>query len=171
MRAGEWTALAGAVGLFMVLFFNWFGITGRPPLGTSGGGQVVRYADPHLHRTGWASLGWLMVILLCIAVFGGLAITYMTLRRSAPAWPVGAAVLTALVGGIVFLVLLVRVLTQPGLGAGLPSSVVTIQWPAYLGLAFAALIPAGAWNALRDERTEAPESAYTPPPARPVAGT
>jgi hypothetical protein len=93
-------------------------------------------------------------------------------RRTSPAWPVGGSVLTSAVGWITFLVLLIRVATQPDLGiAGLPNAAVTVELPAYLGLVCAAAIPLGAWLALRDERTDAPESAYTPPPPRPVPGT
>ena len=76
-----------------------------------------------------------------------------------------------MVGGLTFLILLVRVLTQPGLGASLPNRLVLVEAPAYVGLLFTGLIPVGAWLALRDERLDAPESAYTPPPARPVPGT
>jgi hypothetical protein len=161
LRAGELLAGAGAVGLLLVLCLNWFSLD-RPPglhlIGT-------------LHTTGWTSLGWLLVAMLTIVAFGGLSIAYMTLRRTSPAWPVGAAVLTVAVGGLTFLILLVRVLTQPGLGAGLPNAMVLVEVPAYVGLLFTALIPLGAWLALRDERLHAPESAYTPPPARPVPGT
>jgi hypothetical protein len=161
LRTGELVALAGAVGLLVTLFFDWFGVdlpAGRHVLGS-------------VHQSGWAGLGWFLDILLCIQIFGGLAITYMTLKRSTPAWPVGAAVLSVSAGGLIFLILLVRVLTQPGLGADLPNALVSVELPAYLGLLFSALIPAGAWIVLRDERLDAPESAYTPPPARPVPGT
>jgi hypothetical protein len=161
LRAGELLAGAGAVGLVLVMSLNWFSFdrpAGLHLIGT-------------LHTTGWASLGWLLVALLAIVCFGGLSITYMTLRRTSPAWPVGAAVLTVAVGGLTFLILLMRVLTQPGLGGGLPNRMVLVEVPAYLGLLFTALIPLGAWLALRDERVDAPESAYTPPPARPVPGT
>jgi len=169
LRTGELLAFAGAVGLLITLFFDWFGLdlgSVRLPAGVQ-----VAVNGNGLHQTGWASLGWFMVLLLCIQIFGGLAITYMTLRRSTPAWPVGAAVLSISLGGLIFLILLVRVLTQPGLGGDLPNALVSVELPAYLGLLFSALIPAGAWIVLRDERTEAPESAYTPPPARPVPGT
>jgi hypothetical protein len=152
LRVGEWTAVVGSVGLLIMLFLDWFS------------------AGP-LARSGWGSLGWFLDALLVLVIFGGLSITYMTLRRTSPAWPVGAAVLTALVGGVTFLVLLVRVVTQPALGADLPNHLVSVELAAYVGLLFAALIPVGAWLTLRDERLDAPESAYTPPPARAVPGT
>jgi hypothetical protein len=156
LRTGELLAGGAAVGLVVVLFLNWFGADPTPA---------------HLHRSGWGSLGWLMVALLVVVAGGGLSIAYMTLRRTSPAWPVAAQVLTVAVGAVVFLALLIVVLTQPGLGAGLSNAHVIVEVPAYLGLLFTALIPAGAWLALRDERLDAPESVVTPPPARPIPGT
>jgi hypothetical protein len=161
LRTGEWLAAAGAVGLLIDLFLNWFSVD-RPP-----GLHVIG----SLNTTGWSSLGWFLVALLVLVAVGGLSIAYMTLRRTSPAWPMVTSVLTALVGGVTFLILLVRVLTQPGLGADLPNALVIVEVPAYLGLLFAALVPIGAWVALADERLGAPESAYEPPPARPVPGT
>jgi hypothetical protein len=43
-----------------------------------------------------------------------------------------------------------------------------VQAGGYLGLAALALIVAGAWRAIADERTGAPETAYAPPPPRPA---
>lgn len=168
MRPGEWVAGAGSAGLLVVMFLNWFGVDGRAagwkayaPLGSHG-----------VHQSGWGSLGWPVDLLVCVAIFGGLALSYMTVKRASPAFPIGAAVLTWALGSLIFLVLLLRVLLQPSLGAGLPNAAVTVQLPAYLGLLFAGLIPLGGFLSLRDERTDSAEArAYTPPPARPVPGT
>jgi hypothetical protein len=163
LRTGEWLASLASVALFVVLFLNWFGLEG---------GTAAQAASVGVHTTGWATLGWFVDLLLALTIFGGLAFAYATMRRTSPAWAVSGAVLTSVVGWITFLVLLVRVLTQPNLGVdGLPNSAVTVQLPAYLGLVLAAAIPLGAWLAMHDERTDAPESAYTPPPPRPVPGS
>jgi hypothetical protein len=166
LRVGEWLAAVGAVGLLVTLCLDWFSADAA-----KAGWKAYAPLAATLHTTGWASLGWLLVALLVLVAVGGLSIAYMTVRRTSPAWPMVASVLTGLIGTLTFLILLLRVLTQPGLGAGLPNALVTVELPAYLGLLFAALIPAGAWIALADERLGAPESAYTPPPARPVPGT
>jgi hypothetical protein len=111
-------------------------------------------------------------VLLCVAIFGGAVLSYMTVKRASPAWPVGAGVLTWLVGSLIFLILLIRVALQPGLGAGLSNEPVLVEAPAYLGLLFALLIPLGGFLSLRDERTDSPEArAYMPPPARTAPGT
>jgi hypothetical protein len=147
VRVGEWVAAIGAVGLFITLFFEWFA---EGPASVSLG-------------SGWSTLGWLMDVLLCISILGGLSLAYMTLKRTAPAWPMGAGILTWTVGGLIWLVLLVRVtIAQPG-----PDALVAVQAPAYLGLFFALVIPVGGFLSIKDERTHTREAlAYTPPTPR-----
>jgi hypothetical protein len=169
MRVGEWVAAAGAAGLFVLMFFGWFDVS-LIRAGDSGGTpaqeELLRFSAGSL--SGWSTLGWFMDVLVCVAIFGGLALSYMTVRRASPAWPVGAAVLTWTLGSLIFLVLLVRVtIAQPGVDA-----VFRVQWPGYLGLACAALIPAGGFLSLRDERTNSAEARdYLAPPARTAPGT
>jgi hypothetical protein len=160
MRAGEWVAAVGAVGLLILMFFDWFA------LDLSGFG--VRQDSYEGGGSGWGTLGWFMDFLVCVLIFGGLALSYMTVRRASPAWPVGAAVLTWIVGSLIFLTLLVRVtIAQPSV-----DELVAVQWPAYLGLLCAALIPAGGFLSIRDERTHSAEARdYMPPPARSIPGT
>jgi hypothetical protein len=68
-------------------------------------------------------------------------------------------------------VLVVRVIDQPGLGHDVPNELISVRAPAYLGLLSAAALAAGAWRSIGDERTDAPESAYEPPPPRPAPPT
>jgi hypothetical protein len=158
MRVGEWVAGAGAVALLVLMFFDWFAL------------RSVN--DVHIFvvgsLSGWSTLGRLMDVLVGVLILGGLALSYMTVKRASPAWPVGAGVLTWILGSVIFLVLLVRVtIAQPG-----PDAFLDVQVPAYLGLVAAALIPLGAFLSIRDERTASPEAlAYTPPPPRSVPGT
>ena len=80
--------------------------------------------------------------------------------------------LTWIVGSLIFVVLVVRVALQPGLGLGLPNRPVLVEAPAYAGLLFALLIPVGGFLSLSVERTDTAEArAFTPPPARPAPGT
>lgn len=164
MRAGEGLALVGAVALLVLMFFDWFGAHAEPdPPNT-----ITVWIGETVSLSGWGSLGWFMDLLVGVLIFGGLALTYMTVKRASPAWPVGAAILTWTAGSLIFLVLLVRVtIAQP-----YADEVVDVTLPAYLGLVAAALIPLGAFLALRDERTHSAEArAYTPPPPRSVPGT
>jgi hypothetical protein len=153
IRGGEALTAIGAIGLFVLLFADWF----------KGGG---------VSRSGWSSLGWGLVVLLVAVVAVGLVMVVATVVRAKPAIIVGSAVVTAVVGIVTLPIALVRVLlTQPDLGLGLGNGAVTVQTAGYLGVLALALTAAGAWFTLADERTDAPESAYAPPPARPVPGS
>lgn len=152
LRAGEAVTSVGAIGLFAALFADWF----------SGGGVA---------RSGWSSLGWPLVALLVVLIGVALVMVLATVVRAKPAIIVGAGVITVVLGAVVVLIALVRVLiTQPDLGLGLGNGAVTVKTAGYLGLVALAAIPAGGWMTIADERTDAPESAYTPPPPRPIPG-
>ena len=143
LRPGEWVAGIGAAALFGLLFADWFS-----PAATSG----------------WSSLGWLTLVCCCaaIAIAGWLCVE-TALGRSIPR-QVAGGVLTATIGTLALLVLLARVVIfQPGSNAA-----TSVQAAAYLGLVALALIAIGGWWSLKDERTDAPESAYTPPGPRPA---
>lgn len=153
IRLGEALMAVGGVALFVLLFADWF----------KGGGVT---------RSGWSSLGWLLDVLL-VALLAMVLVTVGSLVvRSKVAISIGAAVLTSALAIITFAIALVRVLiAQPDLDLGLGNGAVTVQVAGYLGLAALALIAVGGWIAIGDERTDAPDSAYTPPPPRPVPGS
>jgi uncharacterized integral membrane protein len=165
LRSGELLAGAGAAVLFILLFLDWFQPEVQPRV-TETSGRIV---GPEMHLSGWTSLGWvLLVLLLAVIVLAGW-LAASTLFAATVSQPVAAGVLLTAVAGIALVALVVRVtLLQPGLGVGEPDDLVGVQWPAYAGLAALALIVAGAWRSMADERTDAPESEYTPPPARPA---
>jgi hypothetical protein len=152
IRAGEALTAIGAIALFVLLFADWF----------EGGGAS---------RSGWSSLGWALIVLLVAVLAMALVLLTATVARAKPAIIVGSAAITFTLGLVTFLVALVRsLITQPDLDLGLGNGDVALQAAGYLGLLALALTAAGAWVTLADERTGAPESAYTPPPARPVPG-
>jgi hypothetical protein len=168
LRTGEQVAALGAAGLFVSLFLNWFSVDGQ----AAGWRAYAPVPGGGVHLSGWGSLGWFMDLLLCLAIFGGASLSYMTVKRASPAWPIGAGVLTWTLGSVVFLILAIRVVTQPGLGLGLPNTPVLIEAPAYLGLLSMLLIPIGAFLSIRDERTDSSEARdFAPPPARTAPGT
>ena len=143
LRVGEWTAAFGAAALLVTLFLDWVGP-----------------AD----ESGWSSLGWVTLAFCIAAIACGawLAIANATNRPVAQA--VAASLLTAAIGTIAFVALALRVLLfQPG-----PNDIVVLRYGAWLGLLAALVLAVGGWLAIKDDRTDAPESAYTPPEPRPA---
>jgi hypothetical protein len=167
IRRGELLALLGALGLLGLLFLNWFGLVSHA--GTRVGWTAYAPdAEAMLHRSGWGALGWFMDVLLAILVLEGIAVALTAAQRRAPTLPVGVAIVTWTTGALTLFILLFVLIDQPGLGLSLPNDAVEQLLPGYLGLACAFLVPFGAWIALNDAREDAPESAYTPPPPRPI---
>jgi disulfide bond formation protein DsbB len=153
IRLGEAVTGIGAVALFALLFADWF----------SGGG---------VSRSGWSSLGWALIVLLAGVIGVAVVMVVATVVRAKPAIIVGSAVITTALGIVTLPIALIRVLiTQPDLDLGLGNGAVGIETAGWLGLVALVLTAAGAWITLADERTGAPESAYTPPPPRPVPGS
>jgi hypothetical protein len=156
LRAGEWLAAVGAVALLALLAATWFAAD-----------EVPRGAE--VSTSGLGSLGWLMVAWLVSTALGGLWLALATAADAPVSRLMATAVILVVVAGLALVATALRVLVlRPGLGAGLPNEDVTVAAGGWLGLAATAAVLAGAWWAMADERTTAPESAYTPPPARPA---
>ena len=143
LRAGEWLAGVGAVALLATLFGDWVGPRGE---------------------TGWSSLGWLVLVVALAAVVCAAWLVIATVVRRPVAQVVAGAVLTATTGSLAFVALALRTLIfQPG-----PNDLVVVRYGAWLGLLAALALTVGGWLAIKDERTDAPESAYTLPEPRPA---
>jgi hypothetical protein len=165
LRSGEILAGVGAVVLFLSLFLDWFEPEIKPRI-TETSGRVV---GPEQHLSGWTSLGWVMIVVLLAVIVLAMWLAASTLFAATVSQPVAAGVLLSAVGSLALGALVVRVaVVQPDLGIGLPDALVAVRWPAYLGIAALAVVVAGGWISMGDERTDAPESATTPPPARPA---
>ena len=126
LRDGEWIAGAGGVALLAAMFLHWYG---AGPLKTTAG-QAFDVLD--------------VVLLLLALVPLGLVVAQAT-RRS-PSIPVAFSVLTALAGALAALLILYRILDQPG-----ANEVVDVQAGAWLGLLAALVIAAGGWRSMRVE--------------------
>ena len=160
LRAGEWTAAAGAAALLVTLFLPWFGVEIPGPAG--------RVINPLLAEedgaSGWSTLGWLVIAIALAAIGCAAWLAFANATGRPVAQSVAASVLTATAGTIAFVVLALRALVfQPG-----PNEVVVMRYGAWLGLLAALILAVGGWWATKDERTDAPESAYTPPEPRPA---
>jgi hypothetical protein len=145
LRSGELVALLGAVALAVLLALDWFAIS-------------TPQADLRAHESGIRALGWLAALLLLAAITLAIALAVATATQRAPAVPVVLGVLTVALGILATLAILVRLVLQPGLGVDAGNADVDLRWPAYAGLLAALLLTAGAWRAMGDERTDAPDS-------------
>jgi hypothetical protein len=126
LRDGEWIAGAGGVALLAAMFLHWYG------------------AGP-FEVTAWQAFGVLDVVLALLALVPfGLVFTQAT--RPGPSIPVAFSVFTMLAGGLAALLILYRIVNQPG-----PNDLVEVQAGAWLGLVAAGVIAAGGWRSLRVE--------------------
>ena len=158
LRAGEWTAAVGAAALLVTLFLPWFGIE----LPTRGALLVVDLVKGS--HDGWSNLGWLTLVLALGAIGCAVWLALANALNRPVAQAVAASVLTASIGTFAFVALALRTLIfQPG-----PNELVVLRYGAWLGLLAALILALGGWRAIKDERTDAPESAYTPPEPRPA---
>jgi hypothetical protein len=125
LRSGELLSAAGAIGLAVVLFTDWFG-----------------------GRSGWSTLTvgrGLLVLTIALA----LTFVFITLSARAVSMATSSATVTVAFGALTLLYLLYRVgIDEPGVNA-----VVSVDAGAYLGVLCVLAIIAGAWRAIADERT------------------
>jgi hypothetical protein len=160
LRAGEWTAAAGAAGLLVTLFLPWFGIELRGPAGSLVDAGLAEEGG----TSGWSNLGWVTIALVLAAIGCAAWLVVANVVPRPVAQAVAASVLTATAGTLAFVALALRALVfQPG-----PNDIVGLRYGAWLGLLAALVLALGGWWATKDERTGAPESAYVPPEPRPA---
>jgi hypothetical protein len=167
LRAGEWVAAAGAAGLLVTLFLPWFGLE-TPARKTQffGDDGVVNLLGTYSVGSddGWSNLGWVTLAFALAAIGCAAWLAAATAVARPIAQQVAAGVLTATAGPLALLALALRTLIfQPG-----PNELIGTRYGAWLGLLAALALTVGGWWAIKDERTGAPESAYTPPEPRPA---
>ena len=126
LRDGEWIAGAGGVALLAAMFLHWYG-------------------DGPFELTAWQAFDVLDVVLALLALVPlGLVVTQAT-RRS-PSIPVAFSVLSTLAGMLAALLILYRIVNQPG-----PNDLVEVQAGAWLGFVAAVVVAAGGWRSMRVE--------------------
>ena len=132
LRRGELIAAAGGVLLLVVMFLDWYAAGGADGVASQG-------------FTAWQSFGVLDAILALVAllaiVLAGLAVT-----QHSPALPVAASVVTAATGILAALLVLYRILNQPG-----PNDFVEVRYGAFLGLLCVLAVAAGGWGAMSED--------------------
>jgi hypothetical protein len=126
LRSGEALAAAGALALLVVMFLGWYSTDGAT-------------------KTAWEAFAVTDLLLALVAVLA-LALAVTTVTQRSPAIPVALGVITLATTVIVGLVLVYRIVNEPG-----PDDLVEVRIGAWLGLLALGLIGAGAWLALEDD--------------------
>jgi len=125
LRAGEWLAAAAGVALLASLFLPWYGVDG-------------------VDVSGFEAFSVIDLLLALLALLA-IALAVLQAIQDGPTLPVGAGVLTATLGKIGVLLVLFRIVFEPG------SSVLEVQVAAWFALAATVAITAGGWLSLANE--------------------
>ncbi len=123
LRAGEWLAALGGIALIVSLFSTWYEGT-----------------------TGFAAFTVVDILLTALAALG-IALAVLQATRDDPSLPVAAGVLTAALGIFGILLVLFRIVDQPG-----PEAISGIG--AWLGLVATLAITAGGWLSIGNEHVK-----------------
>ena len=128
LRYGDLIAGAGGLALIVSLFLDWYGL-GRLDVGASG----------------WEAFSVLDVVLVLLALVPlGLVATQAT--RDSPSIPVAFSVLATVAGMLATLLILYRIINQPG-----PNDLATVELGAWIGLAASVAVAGGGWRSMRVE--------------------
>jgi hypothetical protein len=147
VRLGERIAGVCAVLLFFDMFLHWYGIkTGL----SSSQSQVVesftgRQVGSSVGISAWRIFSYtdlLLFLLILLAV----AMVILAATQRSVALPIGANVMVALFAGLMTLLVLYRLINQPG-----PNDLVTVKVFGYVGLLLTAGVAVGAFLSMRDE--------------------
>jgi hypothetical protein len=148
LRTGELVAAVGGLVLLVAMFaFDWYEISGF-------GGLVEQFGEAVGVDTGvkaWDGQGFLGTIanlVILSAAIAAIALAIITATSRTVALPVAASAITAGLGiGAVVMVLL-RMVFQPG-----PNEVVDLRFGIFLALIGAGMIAYGGWQSMQDEGT------------------
>ncbi|MBA2521967.1 MAG: hypothetical protein H0V25_01430, partial [Solirubrobacterales bacterium] len=151
LRRGELIAGVSAVLLFIVMFFNWFGISQEDAVDVSQDNlqDLVKFAPTdvnadRLDLSAWQAFGFIDIILLVtIVVAVGLAV--MTAASRSTNLPVAGSALTAGLGILATILILFRIIVTP---YDLSRDIFV-----FVGLILAAAIAYGGWESMQAEGT------------------
>ena len=155
VRIGEVVAGAAGVLLLASMFLDWYSVAPEAVL-SPGGERGV---------SAWSAFTVVDVFLALVALLGiGLALAQVVGRG--PALPVGLAVVATTLALAATLLVLYRILNQPG-----PNDLISVSSGAWVGLVACLGVFLGGWLSLSDERPRPvdplpPEPRRRPTPAR-----
>ena len=145
VRAGEVGAGVAGVLLLVSTFFDWHTVSGR---------------DDGL--TAWAAFGVVDLLVALVALLG-IALAVSQVVGRGPALPVALGVITTTLALAGTLLVLYRILNQPG-----PNEAIGVSTGAWVGLVASAGVFFGAWLSLSDERPRPADPVPPVPERRPT---
>jgi hypothetical protein len=144
LSTGEKIAGVSAVLLFIVMFFDWFGVEVSGSNGFSG-------TVPGAGGSAWDALDFIPIVLV-VTIVVALVNVFLRLSDSDYEPPVSMNVVVAVLGGLSTLLVLFRIIDPPGFGSfGGVSVDATREFGIFLGLITAAGIAFGGYKAMQEE--------------------
>jgi hypothetical protein len=150
LRQSDLIAGLGGVALLITMFLDWYSL--------SLGGFVS------VGVNAWEAFS-ITDLILALAALSGIAVAALTASRRSPALPVAAGVISTTLGAFATLLVLYRILNQPG-----PNEFVNVEFGAFLGLLSALAVAVGGFRAIRDEEGEDTPTPTDVRPAPPPVG-
>jgi hypothetical protein len=144
LNTGEKIAGVSAVLLFIVMFFDWFGVEVSGSNGFSG-------TVPGAGGSAWDALDFIPIVLV-ITIVVALVNAFLRLSDSEYEPPLSMNVVVAVLGGLSTLLVLFRIIDPPGFGTfGGVSIDATLEFGIFLGLITAAGIAYGGYRGMQEE--------------------
>ena len=145
VRTGEIVAGVSGVLLLLSTVLDWYTVSGR---------------DDGL--TAWAAFGFVDLLVALVALLG-IALAVSQVVGRGPALPVALGVITTTLALAGTLLVLYRILNQPG-----PNDLISVEPGAYLALLASLGVFLGAWLSLSDERPRPADPVPPVPERRPT---
>jgi hypothetical protein len=171
VRGGELiAAIGGLVLLFTLLFLDWYGVKGSIDIGF-GNFDIKAGASAGFNAwDGQGIIGTLANLVILAAGLAAVGLAVLTARSRTVALPVAASALTAGLGFGAVVMVIGRMLFQPGQG-----EFVDLKFGIYLALISSAVVAYGGWQSMQEEGPSSPRdqvqtnvpAAGTSPPAAP----
>jgi hypothetical protein len=154
VRIGEVVAGAAGVLLLASLFMKWYSVSSSAVLGSGQRGVSA-----------WTAFSVVDILLALVALLG-IALALAQVVGRGPALPVAIGVITTTLGLAATLLVLYRIINQPG-----PNDLIDVEVGAWIGLVACVGVFLGGWLSLSDERPRPvdplpPEPQRRPTPAR-----
>jgi hypothetical protein len=146
LRRGELIAAVGGVLLLIALFLvDWYsaGASVTLPLGTT-----VKVNGNFGAWDGEGFFGFLANLIILAAALSAIALAVLTATSRTVALPVAASAITAALGIAAVVMVLLRMLFQPG-----PNDLIDLKFGILLALIASALVAYGGWDSMKEEGT------------------